>query len=614
MTSKRIRLISLGRNIANGYGLGFLVWILLFPVQIVPLTMNRMDPGSVMKLVVLIGLFIGLSTILRLSLRWSFTGLLPFLFSRVLFREYFAIAIIALLILVVQTVKNPDWLQRQVNAARALRLFKDRRIGLWALVLLCTAVSVELTWGLIRLHHRFETTAFDLAVFESVFWNSVNGHPFASPMELGGSHLGLHFSPGLASVFWIYRLIPRTETLFAIESFAMAFAAVPLFLYGERVLGSWRLAWLVAIAYLLHPATSAPVYYDFHEVKLLPLAMFTAFYFMSRGWTWASFLFFVLSATIKEDVALALIPMGLAIALSPREKKIGIAILIFGGIYFMIAKFMVMPYFAGGVMAGLNYVSELINPNLGGDVKSILATLLLNPAFTLSKMFEKDKLIFLIQMFFPVLFVPFFSLRTSLLVAVPVAMAALSHLLALHLISVQAAIAFLVPSFVSFIWFLRAVSTADTDHPGGFRSFFSRLNMPTGKSRAAVFALAALFVTAIWQVNLGVLIFPEGAPFKFGGQLSLKMNDALAEKYERVASVLQEIPASATVTASETLCPHVARRRTILTYRYADRETDYFALWNGDHDSARFDPIVRSSGRYRPIYSDRDITVFRRTN
>lgn len=52
--------------------------------------------------------------------------------------------------------------------------------------------------------------------------------------------------------------------------------------------------------------------------------------------------------------------------------------------------------------------------------------------------------------------------------------------------------------------------------------------------------------------------------------------------YLAVKKALSRIPENASITASESLAPHVSNRREIDTFRYTFPETEYFALWRNE--------------------------------
>jgi len=71
--------------------------------------------------------------------------------------------------------------------------------------------------------------------------------------------------------------------------------------------------------------------------------------------------------------------------------------------------------------------------------------------------------------------------------------------------------------------------------------------------------------------------------------VSMKFGAWERDRYREVGEASRLIPQSASVTASETLVPHVARRALVQTLRYASesfgRDYDYFFILKTDLDS-----------------------------
>jgi uncharacterized membrane protein len=127
-------------------------------------------------------------------------------------------------------------------------------------------------------YYAFEATGWDLGIFMQVMWNTVHGRPFYYTYELSvvpsGDFLALHFSPILLLVVPFYALFPRAETLLILQSSALGFGAVPLYLLAKKVLNQRLIALTLATVYLLYPPLQGINWFDFHpEAFLVPLLL-----------------------------------------------------------------------------------------------------------------------------------------------------------------------------------------------------------------------------------------------------------------------------------------------------------------------------------------------------
>ncbi len=101
----------------------------------------------------------------------------------------------------------------------------------------------------IEQHHNFKTTAYDLGVFNQIFWNSSQGRLFNTSFYPFKNFLGEHFSLALILLLPLYMIFPAPDMLLIIQVFLMALPAVLLFKIGLRVFDNNMLAILLATAY-----------------------------------------------------------------------------------------------------------------------------------------------------------------------------------------------------------------------------------------------------------------------------------------------------------------------------------------------------------------------------
>jgi len=222
-----------------------------------------------------------------------------------------------------------------------------RRMTPWQglLVVLLAAYAVTLTRMSLDAHHGLGTHAYDLGIYEQGTWLlSRLETPF---ITLRGVHLfGDHTSFILILIAPLYWLFPATGTLLTVQSVAIAAGAVPVFLYARHRLGSEPIALVLAVVYLLHPAVSWINTWDFHPEAFLPLFVGFALYgALTRRWR-LYWVFVVLTLLVKEDTALIIVPLGLWVALR-GDRRIGIATIVVGATYSLLAFFVFLQHFSG---------------------------------------------------------------------------------------------------------------------------------------------------------------------------------------------------------------------------------------------------------------------------
>jgi uncharacterized membrane protein len=138
-----------------------------------------------------------------------------------------------------------------------------------------------------------------------------------------------------------YLLIPGSETLLVLQTIAIGAGALPLFAYTRKALESDLLAVGIAACWLLNPAVNGTAYENFHPDGFiglfLPLALYAA---LTERWR-LYLVAFVLCLTVKEDVALVMVPLGVFVALR-KHRKWGVVTAIASIIATIVGMFILM--------------------------------------------------------------------------------------------------------------------------------------------------------------------------------------------------------------------------------------------------------------------------------
>ena len=312
--------------------------------------------------------------------------------------------------------------------------FSEKQI-LWGMILIYVAV-----FGLITAlrHYNFQTQTWDLAAFVQSFWNAAHGRGLVNSLEQVPNHLGLHFSPFLFLLVPGYVIFQSPYFLLFIQTIAIALGAIPLYFLANRILNKRLLSHVIAIAYLLYPGLQWANMYDFHEITFfIPLFLAALYFIEVQKFGWAA-LFLALSASVKEDAILAVAFAGIYALLTAKShpeaqsrmnlkrsftefilsqsngfrmtnKSFGILIIVASVIYFVLAVKVFMPALGGGVLRLDRYA------NLGETPTAVVENIVKNPVILVDTILTKEKATYLFWLFLPVLFLPFFSWRSLIL-------------------------------------------------------------------------------------------------------------------------------------------------------------------------------------------------------
>jgi uncharacterized membrane protein len=252
----------------------------------------------------------------------------------------------------------------------------------------------------VRVHHKLLTSNFDFGLFENLFYNTLHGrHGIALAMPYFSQHAEFL----IYALLPFYALVPRSETLFFLQSLLIVGAAVPLYLLAERWLRSAWSAALLALIYVSSPALHGPLLFDFHFLPLSAFFVLWAAWFWTRR-RWLAFWPMVLLALCcREDVAIGVAAVGVGLALCGRTRRTAYALLSLGVVWFGVVKFVWMPRY--GPTSFSDYYALLIPPGEQG-FGAVVKTLLSNPLYTLSRTLSADKLLLLLQLCAPLAFLP----------------------------------------------------------------------------------------------------------------------------------------------------------------------------------------------------------------
>ncbi len=139
-------------------------------------------------------------------------------------------------------------------------------------------------------------------------------------------HFEIHDSWVLIAFVPVIALIPRAETLIAVQVVAVAAAAIPLALFAREIGVAPRAAVVLGIAYLLTPSAQGLAYDNFSENVFVPLLAFCGALAIRRRAFWPALFCALLLCGLKEDEILFIAWFGAACALW-WDRRIGVALL-----------------------------------------------------------------------------------------------------------------------------------------------------------------------------------------------------------------------------------------------------------------------------------------------
>jgi uncharacterized membrane protein len=422
----------------------------------------------------------------------------------------------------------------------------------------------------IRNHYNLQTAGYDLGIENNLVWNAAhwNGPLFKTSVHAAGplgSHIGLHETYISYLIGIPYRLLPRPETMLVLQSVLIGGAAIPLYVFARRQLGAWT-ACFVALLFLFNAPVHGSNLYDFHYLPFAPLFLWTTLALLeARRDRWAA-VAVVLTLANREDMSALLVVLGVYLLLTGERPRAGLIVAAVGAAYFVIVKLLVMPHFLGGATAYVHQYKDLV-PEGEHGFGGVLETVFGNPGYTTTVLLERDKLLYVLQVMAPLAFFPW-RRPIGLLCTVPGFVFTLlgTRYPALTRLGFQYTAYWTSFQFIAVVANLRWLDRAARAAPEAGLAEAAR------SSRAWKVAMAAATLVTCYQ--LGPVLQHNTA---WAGFLPLRV-DITAESRQRhddVYALIAQIPADASVAASEMLVAHVSSRKNAYTLLHGHFDADY---------------------------------------
>ncbi len=435
------------------------------------------------------------------------------------------------------------------------------------LVVVCLgalAYAVFFSYHTLQFHWNTHSRSFDLGIEDNIVWNLLHGSRplFKCSPAFGptGSHAGYHATWFAFLILPFYAIYQGPETLLVLQATICGAAAIPLFLVARRYVTPW-VACLVGLCYVLYPPVHGANLYDFHYVTLGPFFHWTTLaLLLARKDRWA-ILLVIITISVREDVACGLAILGAWLIFTGERPRAGLAIALAGGGYFVVMKLIVMPKLADHstfiwMFQGMLPAGET---GFGGVLKTAIG----NPAYTLGTLLDKDKLLYVLELFVPLAFLPL-RRPLGLLFVVPGLLFTLLSTGYPPLIHTSFQY---TANWTSYL-FIGVVATL---------AWAARPRFPGetgGRIRQRAYVAALVLASVVVSYQQGAMLQQHTAKGGFGAYI---FGTTPQDRQNRKDSkkVLESLPPRAKVVSAESLVPQVSSRADSYTIRFQLYDAEY---------------------------------------
>ena len=408
------------------------------------------------------------------------------------------------------------------------------------------------------IYRSFKLFTWDLGIFNQALWNTLHGkflYYTAEPYYTRtGCFLGTHFSPIILFVLPFYAIYPSGENLLVISTFIVAIGALPVYEMAFFFLKNEKLAAMFGILYLLYPPLQGVTLTGFSpEPFMVTLFLFILCYLVKADFKKLA-LVFPLGLITHEAAAPVIAFIGIYGMLyykSIKSRGFQVSLLISAACvpYYFLAEY--ARFFFGWTGQPSFWREWAI---IGAVTTSDLPLkIFLNPLGAINSLVFDwvTKLVFLILLLLPVLFIPLLSLK-GLIPAFPYLTIALLSSYRLYYSLEGHYTAFIAP-FI-FLSFLQGVAEIQ--------------KKPHFKISVLKLTKLAFLITIITSL---IVLFPS-ACFQY-----LSFN-TVGDHIDVLRSFISHIPQNASILTQSNVFPHVSGRFEAYTIAPP--------TWNSEYEKA----------------------------
>ncbi len=444
----------------------------------------------------------------------------------------------------------------------------------WLTVLAVIAFGVVFSRLAAMNQRNFGTWAYDMGIYDQAFWLvSRGGHTFMSVrgMDVWGHHVNL-IAFAFAPLYW---LGGGATLLYVVQAWWLAAGGIPTYLIARDRLGSPWWGLLLAVVYLMYAPVQWISWAMFHPEALIITPFLFAWWFATcstwpRRWVWY-WAMVLLVLSMREDVALALIVLGVVLAVRLRHdlrrvRRHAAATVVVGAVWYLVATRVVLPHFNDGKEPF--YITYFYG-EYGSSIPEIVGTMVRRPGMVLDDATRPDRLAFYRHLLHPLGWMPLVN-PLALLMAVPQMVASVIGLSPYaRMIRYQYTSVMIAPLVIATVDGVRALVRARE----GWLA-------PVGR--------AARVVLPFWLVIASVSTNMDLSPSPLGREENHGVWSRPHPRHESLREALTYVPDDAAVSASFQLVPHLSHRRHV--YDWPNPFVP--AVWGNDDCDRLPDPRI----------------------
>ena len=452
-------------------------------------------------------------------------------------------------------------------------IFHDRKTPklegavLYIIILAMTVLmTLIMTLGSIMRMYSFNSSTFDFGLFAQMYESMATDLTQNTTLERNEllSHFAVHFSPAYYLLLPFYMIFRRPEFLLAAQAAVCFSGVIPILLICKKQRFDGLLTIIISGVFLCYPAFTGACFYDFHENFFLVPFILWLLYFLDKNSLAGTVIFGLLMLSVKEDAGLYVIFIALYALFNKKIKFSRALVLLIIGVGGFLAVTSLIDATGEGIK-----ISRYRNYLYGEQesLKDVIINVIKNPTFFFSSLLSEEKLLFVLQMFLPLLFIPIRTRKLS------------DWFLIAPLVLINLATEYKYQANISFQYVFGS---------GALLLFLFVKNLKYSKKKTKA-AAAAFMASAICLVGNNM---PK---FRYIDRLN-----ADPDYYAAAREVLSEIPRDKVIYSNTYFTPFLYDCKEVYMYPFdyyknellTDTYADYYLLDSRTSDTAEFNRIV----------------------
>lgn len=452
-------------------------------------------------------------------------------------------------------------------------IFHDRKTPklegavLYIIILALTVLMTSImAIGSIGRMYSFNSSTFDFGLFAQMYESMATDLTQNTTLERNEmlSHFAVHFSPAYYLLLPFYMIFRRPEFLLTAQAAVCFSGVIPILLICKKQRFDGLLTIIISGVFLCYPAFTGACFYDFHENFFLVPFILWLLYFLDKNSLAGTVIFGLLMLSVKEDAGLYVIFIALYALFNKKIKLSHALVLLIIGMGGFLAVTALIDAAGEGIKVS-RYGNYLYGEQ--ESLKDVIINVIKNPTFFFSSLLSEEKLLFIVQMFLPLLFIPIRTRKLS------------DWFLIAPLVLINLATEYKYQANISFQYVFGT---------GAILLFLFVKNLRYSKKKTKA-AAAAFMASAICLVGNSM---PK---FRYIDRLN-----ADPDYYATAREVLSEIPRDKVIYSNTYLTPFLYDCKEVYMYPFnyynnkllTDDYADYYVLDSRTSDTGEFNRTV----------------------